>query len=1146
MMTSRPLSWRLAASLSKSLVCLTGTGVLSLVTSLHALAPVVQDVDGDGLAEAFDLDDDNDGLADSSESAVPFRFETAPLEVPGEGGSITQDVDLSSYGVELGDSVTISHVVALGDLNSSAETFSFSFNDGEANIGGLQSGNQCSSTLDPVTPAVNQSISVIDLGAGVLGVRIECTSTPQINFCNVELEYALTISGTGIGMPNEDGDAVQDSLDVDSDNDGVLDITELGLTDADGDGLVDLQSDSGSLSSAPDSDGDGLPDYLDLESNNAQNDGTAYDIAGSGFAAFDTNGDGRIDALDAGGGVDADLDGIDDLIDRDPTRFGNPEPDCDMDGVPDSADTDPDCNGNGIQDNCESFSDCNGNQIPDECDPDCNGNGIPDDCADPCDPTANFSFSPSGGVVPVTVTFTDLSTNDPTSWAWNFGDGSTSSAQNPVHTYTESGTFTVSLTVANASGSDTLTMSGAIVVDPDVPVADFSFSPTSGVVPLTVSFTDQSQNVPTSWAWDFGDGSTSNLQSPTHTYTESGSYTVSLTVSNAAGTDSHTITGAIQVNPDVPVADFSFSASNGVVPLAVSFTDQSQNVPTSWAWDFGDGSTSNLQNPAHTYTESGTYTVSLTVSNAAGSDTHTITDAIQVNPDVPVADFSFSASSGVLPFAVSFTDLSQNVPTSWAWDFGDGNTSDVASPVHTYTSVGIFTVSLTVSNAAGNDTLTLVDVIVVDPEAPTAAFAADVTTIDPEGTVQFTDLSTSDPTSWSWDFGDGNVSTAENPSNQYLLPGFYTVSLTVTNVTGSDTATIVDYITVDSYRLGFLDGSFENSTPGQAPGAPWELFSGTTASVQSIAPYGDAYFPTDGDHWLAISAAGTNNVSPPAPPGGLVFPSIGGATARQGFRFDPDVAPFLELNAAFVLNGFTGDSSFNDWMSVEVTDGISHYNLFFADSFSEFPRSSAATGLVVTDVEAISVDLRTLFPTADETVELFLEVIVANRGDDENDSIGYVDDVRLSVENAANFEVLGCGANPLGSMRVAGKPAFGQTATLRLDNPLGTTCPGSTIALVYLSNQSAPGLPCGFPFASYGLAGGASELFLIPGLGFLTSFVGSPWAGPGAPSEVPLMASFDASLVGADFFAQGVFIDLSGACGTTIGLTDGARLIVGF
>lgn len=163
-------------------------------------------------------------------------------------------------------------------------------------------------------------------------------------------------------------------------------------------------------------------------------------------------------------------------------------------------------------------------------------------------PVANFTANVTSGTAPLTVQFSDTSTNTPTSWAWNFGDGGTSTERNPTHVYLP-GTYTVSLTVTNAAGLDSETKTDYITVTAaeSAPTAAFSANTTSGDVPLTVTFTDSSTGNPTSWLWNFGDGTTSTDRNPVHTYTISGTYTVTLTVSNTAGSDSETKTGYITV-----------------------------------------------------------------------------------------------------------------------------------------------------------------------------------------------------------------------------------------------------------------------------------------------------------------------------------------------------------------------------------------------------------------------------------------------------------------------------------------------------------------------------------------------------------------------------------------------------------------------
>ncbi len=154
-------------------------------------------------------------------------------------------------------------------------------------------------------------------------------------------------------------------------------------------------------------------------------------------------------------------------------------------------------------------------------------------------PTAAFTATPTAGLAPLTVQFTDTSTGSPTSWLWNFGDGNTSTDQNPQHTYAAPGTYSVTLTATNEYGSDYELKTDYITVYGPVS-AQFTATPTGGTAPLTVQFTDLSTGGPTSWSWTFGDGNTSTAQNPQHTYTTAGTHTVTLTASHPYDTDTET------------------------------------------------------------------------------------------------------------------------------------------------------------------------------------------------------------------------------------------------------------------------------------------------------------------------------------------------------------------------------------------------------------------------------------------------------------------------------------------------------------------------------------------------------------------------------------------------------------------------------
>lgn len=332
---------------------------------------------------------------------------------------------------------------------------------------------------------------------------------------------------------------------------------------------------------------------------------------------------------------------------------------------------------------------------------------------------ADFSGNPTGGYVSLTVQFTDLSTGFHDGWSWDFGDGGTSSVPNPVHIYHNPGTYTVMLTVRDigAGISATQTKTGYITVSalPPAPVAAFTANQTSGNAPLAVHFTDLSSGLPFEWGWNFGDTGTSALQNPVHVYTSPGTYTVSLTIRSISGTDSETKINYITVTVSPPAANFTANRTEGTTPLPVTFTDLSTGFPDTWTWNFGDGGTSTARNPVHTYTSAGIFTVNLTVSNSAGTDTLTRSDYINVTSSLsPTASFIGNPVAGYEPLLVRFNDTSSGAITQWQWSFGDGTTSAEQNPNHTY-SQGHYSVSLTVSNETGSDMLTKSDYIMVYP-----------------------------------------------------------------------------------------------------------------------------------------------------------------------------------------------------------------------------------------------------------------------------------------------------------------------------------------------------------------------------------------------------------------------------------------------
>lgn len=234
------------------------------------------------------------------------------------------------------------------------------------------------------------------------------------------------------------------------------------------------------------------------------------------------------------------------------------------------------------------------------------------------------------------------------------------------------------------------------------PIADFTSDKLSGNAPLTVQFSDLSTGDPVSWEWVFGDGTTSLEQNPSHTFLDSRDFQVQLTVANSQGQS--TVIKIISVGQAL-ASDFTFTKTSGDAPLLIQFKDKSSGGPTSWLWDFGDGESSTEQNPQHLYSRANIngYLVTLTVQNQSASSHKSATDRIRVYEKLD-AQFSASRTSGSPPFDVAFTNSSLGGTSiaSYIWDFGDGTPySNEISPTHTYSTAGNFDVTLTVVRTDG-------------------------------------------------------------------------------------------------------------------------------------------------------------------------------------------------------------------------------------------------------------------------------------------------------------------------------------------------------------------------------------------------------------------------------------------------------------
>lgn len=413
-------------------------------------------------------------------------------------------------------------------------------------------------------------------------------------------------------------------------------------------------------------------------------------------------------------------------------------------------------------------------------------------------PFADFSADETFGLVPLTVNFTDLSTGGgPFSYQWNFGDGTgNASLKNPVHTYQDSGTFNVTLTVNNSAASSTLKKEWYIsAIGPIPPIGGEQayYMIHSNIEGAEVYFNGD-------WFEGTIENGTLLVQTCT-TCTPVWSYTVKkcgyfpLTQENHEfpGKDETVHLYANLTAPKEPlIADFSANVTEASSPpLTVRFTSSHIGVAESWNWSFGDGTYSDEETPVHTYTALGNYTASLTLFNSAcQNNTMEKVHFIRICERLPFfADFSVNPGFGPAPMTVRCTDMSTGDPTWIVYDFGDGFKIMGPDATHTYRSPGTYTITQTiakfdaVTRSTKKSTATKqVEVIKVIPIGPFAAFSASPVTGSAPLTVTFTDESFGQPAFFIFDTGDNFRAIGREVTYTYRNPGTYSVSLKVMKI----------------------------------------------------------------------------------------------------------------------------------------------------------------------------------------------------------------------------------------------------------------------------------------------------------------------------------------------------------------------------
>ena len=387
-------------------------------------------------------------------------------------------------------------------------------------------------------------------------------------------------------------------------------------------------------------------------------------------------------------------------------------------------------------------------------------------------PSPNFVMDLDNGCGPLTVNFENTSFGYEMDYQWDFGNSefSTEETPNPI-SYdmgTELMSYTVELEVSNLCGSDELLDTILVYPSPQV-----NFGPITNVdcSPMEVTFANATVGLADYFSWDLGNGNISTDSLPEDQLYYAGEdptdYTITLIASNACGSD--TMQQVITVDPPSVDAFINVPELLGCAP----FTPELNNISTvgvEYYWDFGDGNTSTEANPTHTYTEEGEYELILKVNNNCNSDS--VSNTITVRPQ-PIIDFNVDENL-CLNETLNIENLSQNAQ-GYQWDFGDGNTSSLVSPSHSYSASGVYTISLIGADAETGCSGTL-DLPIEVRALPVASFIPSDTVSCTPLVVEFANNSGND-LYYSWDFGDGAGSVSNNPNYTFTESGIHTVSL---------------------------------------------------------------------------------------------------------------------------------------------------------------------------------------------------------------------------------------------------------------------------------------------------------------------------------------------------------------------------------
>ena len=512
-------------------------------------------------------------------------------------------------------------------------------------------------------------------------------------------------------------------------------------------------------------------------------------------------------------------------------------------------------------------------------------------------PVAQFTSNLTSGCAPLGIQFDDQSTNNPTSWEWSFGDGSTSSQQNPVHAYGIAGVYDITLIVKNASGGDAIRKTGYITIYAS-PSVIFGLDKNLACAPATINFLQFStpgQGSITNYLWQFGDGTSGSGPTPSHEYTQTGYYNVTLTVTNSGGcSNSQTYTRVLRVVDGVqPNFTWNQTGTSCSAPFTLNFINQTAAPGNmTYNWSFGAGAapaSSTAANPSGiSFPSAGSYTVTLTGQSSLGC-ADSITQTVALASNSPVIN---APTAGCINMPVNFSNGSTPAPLSSQWKFGDGFSSNQPTTTHTYSAAGTYIVTLT--NTYANCTSTSSDTVTIGGTLVPAFAAAPTGACQAPLAVQFTDQTTPIPTQWAWDFGDGGKSNQQNPLHTYTTPGTFDVKLTASTAGGcTGTVTQTKEISITPPTITMAG---QGTCVGQSFTPVYTVTSGDPVATYSwSAPGASPSSATGASPSFTYAATGFYNLT-------LTIKTNSGCTASQTFTNAVEVGTPISPAPTFTYN----------------------------------------------------------------------------------------------------------------------------------------------------------------------------------------------------------------------------------------------------